>query len=64
MFHYYVAPATKEVVMYLVNGGREFFTKKEINGDGLTVRFLASPEYVAKMSARPFLKNIEIKIKT
>lgn len=60
MTHYYVAPATKEAVEYLRNGGREFYTKKELRTDSLNVHFLASEEYVSKMKARPFLRNIQI----
>lgn len=58
--HYYVMPATREAVEYLRNGGREFYTRKEGPDKHLTVRFLATPEYVEKMRNRPFLKNIEI----
>ena len=60
MCHYYVAPATAEAVEYLRKGGREFYTKKNLRTQELTVHFLASEEYVAKMQARPFLKNIQI----
>lgn len=60
MVHYYTAPATKEVVEYLRNGGREFFTKKDRINQTLTVRFLATEEYVEKMRARPFLRNVVI----
>lgn len=60
MIHYYVAPATREVVEYLRNGGREFYTHKEIRTQSLNVHFLASDEYIEKMKARPFLKNIPI----
>lgn len=60
MVHYYVMPATREAVEYLRNGGREFYTRKESRNGELTVRFLATPEYVEKMRNRPFLKGIEI----
>lgn len=60
MVHYFSAPATAEVVEYLRFGGREFYTHKEGPDKHLTVRFLATEEYVAKMRARPFLKNVEI----
>lgn len=63
MFHYYVAEATKEAVEYLRNGGREFYTKKNLRTQELTVHFLASEEYVAKMKARPFLRNTQITLK-
>jgi len=58
--HYYVAPATREVAEYLRNGGKEFFTRKDYTNQTLTVRFLATPEYVEKMRNRPFLKGVEI----
>lgn len=61
--HYYVAPATREVVEYLRNGSREFFTRKDYTNQTLTVRFLATEEYVKKMMARPFLKNVVIERK-
>lgn len=63
MTHYYSAPATKEVVEYLRNGGREFYTKKDRLNQALTVRFLATEEYVAKMKARPFLRGVLIERK-
>lgn len=60
MVHYFCAPATAEVVEYLRFGGREFYTHKEGPDRHLTVRFLATEEYVKKMRERPFLKNVEI----
>ena len=60
MVHYYSAPATAEVVEYLRYGNREFYTHKDGLNSPLTVRFLATDEYVAKMKTRPFLKNIPI----
>lgn len=60
MIHYYQAPATREVVEYLRNGNREFYTKKDRLNDTLTVRFLATEEYIAKMKARPFLQGVNI----
>lgn len=60
MIYYHTAPATREVVEYLRNGGREFYTKREHRDQTLTVRFLATEEYVAKMKARPFLQGVEI----
>lgn len=60
MIHYFSAPATAEVVEYLRFGGREFYTHKEGPDKELTVRFLATEEYVAKMQARPFLRNVNI----
>lgn len=63
MVHYYVAPATAEVVEYLRFGNREFFTRKESRDAPLMVRFLATEEYVSKMKARPFLKNVAIERK-
>lgn len=63
MIHYFTAPATAEVVEYLRFGNREFYTRLEGPDKHLTVNFLATDEYVAKMRKRPFLKNIEIKIK-
>lgn len=63
MVHYYSAPATKEVVEYLRNGGREFYTRKDRLNQSLTVRFLATEEYVKKMMARPFLRNVVIERK-
>lgn len=63
MFHYYQAPAVIEVARYLINGGRDFYTRKFSNDGPLMICFLAPEAYVEKMKARPFLKHIEIKIK-
>lgn len=60
MIHYYIAPATAEIVEYLRNGGREFYTKKEQRDQSLRVCFLATEAYVEKMKARPFLRNTAI----
>lgn len=60
MIHYYTAPATREVVEYLRNGCREFYTKKNHLTQTLTVCFLATEDYVAKMKARTFLRGVEI----
>lgn len=58
--HYFSAPATREIIEYLRNGGREFYTKKNRLNQTLTVCFLATDDYVAKMKARPFLQGVEI----
>lgn len=63
MFHYYQAPATIEVAKYLINGKRQFYTRQFSQDGPLMICFLAPETYVEKMKARPFLKNIEIKIK-
>lgn len=63
MIYYYSAPATREVVEYLRNGGREFYTKKDRLNNTLTVNFLATEEYVVKMQARPFLRDVHIERK-
>lgn len=60
MIHSWAAPATREVVEYLRNGVREFHTVKDHRNQSLTVRFLATEEYVAKMRARSFLRGVEI----
>lgn len=63
MTHYYVTDATPEVLTYLCRGMREFYTRKDSRAQNLSVCFLASEEYVAKMKARPFFKGIKINIK-
>lgn len=60
MVHSYTAPATRDVIEYLRNGGREFYTWRDLSRGGLFVNFLATPEYVAKMLERPFIENKQI----
>lgn len=57
MVHYYTAPATAEIVEYLRNGGRVFYTRKAEHTRDLQVDFLATEEYIEKMKARPFIQG-------
>lgn len=60
MIRNWIAPAIKEVVMYLINGNRNFIATKDGFDKPLYIRFMATDEYIEKMKARPFLRNIDI----
>lgn len=60
MVHHFKAPATREIVEYLRNGGRTFHAYKESRDGELIVHFMATTEYVEKMKSRPYLTNIQI----
>lgn len=60
MIRNWIAPAVQAVVMYLVNGNKDFIATKDGFDKPLYIRFMATDEYVEKMKARPFLRDITI----